>query len=220
MLHTYRGNTDDSSQAFAQRYQDFVRGAVLQSRCKEHPGVLLVKGVTQGLVLVTEYMEDGQLSSLVDAGKLTLSRATHIARQLVSALTFVHMAGLTHRSVCVRSVYVAAGAKVVKLGGFWQAWPANSSTNGPLVTDPALRPPEVVSGQAYTQAGDVWQFGRLLEQLIKATDSSSLTQQPPNVVKAAELLNLIAAQCLSEDPAKRPQWRDVYQSLDMVAKMT
>jgi NIMA (never in mitosis gene a)-related kinase len=120
-----------------------------------------------------EYAEGGDLSARIKyhakyRAHFSESRVLAWFSQLVSAVHTVHTFGLIHRDIKPANVFFVSNK--VKLGDFGVTCNAARSdgTDGrttPIGT-PMYMPPEVVGGDTYHQAADMWALGCVLFEMM------------------------------------------------------
>ena len=151
-----------------------------------------------------------------------------VARQIVSALAYVHSKGIIHRDVKPDNIRVGAGT--VKLVDFGIAKSEELSLTGVgfTVGTPYYMAPEQIRGHKPTPQVDVYGFGVLLFELFTGTRPfegqtvdeifDRILHQPPDLALLVglpvELRELIAG-CTAKDPAARTRgFGDVGARLD------
>ncbi|KAJ8894842.1 hypothetical protein PR048_000149 [Dryococelus australis] len=153
------------------RLSDFHREFHYSYHLSPHPAILSSYSVAfrteRSFVFAQEYAPLGDLAGNVRAGGLGEAPSKHVARQLSSALDFVHSQGLVHGDLKLENVLVfAADMSRVKLCDFGSTRRAGSlvpRTATGCAWQPFL-PPEVcetVCGERYPcrTAADCWQLG-------------------------------------------------------------
>ena len=165
-----------------------------------HPHVVAVFDLVtdaEGQWLVMEYVEGVTLAGLVQRdGALAPEQVSPLLEQAADALAAAHEAGIVHRDVKPSNILVTQDGNV-KLSDFGiaRAEADASLTQTGLVTgSPAYLAPEVASGQAATDASDVWSLG--------ATLFHALSGRPPYEVGD----NLMGAlyRIVHEEPPRLP----------------
>ena len=115
--------------------------------------------------LVMEYVEGPTLAGLVRReGALAPDRAAPLICQAADALAAAHAAGIVHRDVKPSNILVTPDNEV-KLSDFGIARAEADATltqTGLVTGSPAYLAPEVATGQAATDASDVWSLGATL----------------------------------------------------------
>lgn len=185
-----------------------------------HPHVVAVFDLVaddEGQWLVMEYVEGITLAGLVARdGALRPDQVSPLLAQAADALAAAHESGIVHRDVKPSNILVTADGQV-KLSDFGiaRAEADASLTQTGLVTgSPAYLAPEVASGEAATDASDVWSLGatafhalaghppyevgdNLLGALYRIVH-----EEPPRIDDAGWLAPLLEA-TMTRDPADR-----------------
>jgi serine/threonine protein kinase len=115
--------------------------------------------------LLMEHVDGRTLAELVAAeGPLPARRAAAILAQAADALVQAGRAGIVHRDVKPSNIIIRADDHA-KLGDFGIARAASDTAltqTGMVTGSPAYLAPEVASGDAATEASDVWSLGATL----------------------------------------------------------
>ncbi|KAL0874211.1 hypothetical protein Bca101_023916 [Brassica carinata] len=143
-------------------------------RLRHHPNVLKIHEVMATktkIYLVMELAAGGEiLTKVVSSGRLQESEARRYFQQLVSALTFCHREGISHRDVKPQNILLdkEGNLKVSDFG--LSALPEDRSSTGMLHTSCgtlAYTAPEVMAQRAYNgEKADSWSCGVLLYVLL------------------------------------------------------
>eukprot|EP00041_Stephanoeca_diplocostata_P017944 m.371575 g.371575 ORF g.371575 m.371575 type:complete len:1373 (+) comp20868_c0_seq1:275-4393(+) len=118
------------------------------------------------IVAVTEFA-DGELFQIIeDDTKLPLDQVRQIARQLVSALRYLHGNRIMHRDMKPQNILIAKGG-IVKLCdfGFARAMSINTLVLTSIKGTPLYMAPELVREQPYDHTADLWSLGCILYEI-------------------------------------------------------
>lgn len=134
----------------------------------KHPGLLRtfwfgVKANTQPY-LVLELVA-GSIGRLRGSGPLGARFVRKIARDVLSALAFLHEHDIVHRDVSNGNIMVSRDGRVL-LGDFGLVRDRNGSVSGRIEGTPACIPPEVFEGRPHTAASDAYALGVVLYYLV------------------------------------------------------
>ena len=98
---------------------------------------------------------------------LTSDRICLFAMQLLKALNFLHVRGVTHNNICARHVLIANDEPRVRLCDFRSASSASAARLDDLVAGLAYAPPDILMGaRVVSPAVDIWGFGAVFAEMI------------------------------------------------------
>ncbi len=191
----------------------------------QHPNIVSVfdYGEYMGCpYIVMEYLKGEDLRGAIRGNRAgSILERLRIARDIASALEFVHARGIVHRDIKPENIHIDAAGKV-KLMDFGIAKTADLSLTrtGMAMGTPYYMAPEQVRGQPVTVLVDIYAWGLLLYELltgmrsVNAESMEAVFYQILNVpVDQAAMENAgsppavrdLVARCTSKDPAARPQ---------------
>ncbi len=210
-----------------------------------HPSIvpLLTAGEASGLPYYTMPFVEGESlrARLAARGPPARADAVGMLRDVARALAYAHEHGVVHRDIKPDNVLLAGDIAVVTDFGIAKAITAARGEGGSVTLTgvgtalgtPAYMAPEQASGDPTTDArADLYSFGCLAYELLAGEPpfgaramhqilAAHLAEQPPELLaKCPDCppgLAALVMQCLSKDPAQRPQSaRDVVHALDVV----
>ena len=204
----------------ATAYQRTLREAKTAARLN-HPAVVTVYDVAEDegrpwivMQLVSARSLDQVLAT---SGPLSPRRAAEMARQLLSALSVAHAAGVMHRDVKPSNVLIGGDGRAV-LTDFgiatFQGDPKLTQT-GMVMGSPGFTAPERIRGEDATPASDLWSLGATLYAAVEGhgpfekrggaitTMSAIINEDAPEAPTAGALGPVIAA-LLRREPVDRP----------------
>ena len=204
----------------ANAYQRTLREAKTAARLN-HPGVVTVYDVAEDEGrpwIVMQLVHAQSLDQvLATSGPLSPRRAADMGRQLLSALTVAHAAGVMHRDVKPSNVLLARDDRAV-LTDFgiatFQDDPRLTQT-GMVMGSPGFTAPERIRGEDASPASDLWSLGATLFAAVEGhgpfenrgsaitTMSAIINEDAPAAPTAGPLGPVIAA-LLRREPADRP----------------
>jgi eukaryotic-like serine/threonine-protein kinase len=204
----------------ANAYQRTLREAKTAARLN-HPGVVTVYDVAEDggrpwivMQLVSAQSLDQVLAA---SGPLSPRRAAEVGRQLLSALSVAHAAGVMHRDVKPSNVLLGRDDRAV-LTDFgiatFQGDPRLTQT-GMVMGSPGFTAPERIRGEDASPASDLWSLGATLFAAVEGhgpfeqrggaitTMSAIINEDAPSAPSAGALGPVIAA-LLRREPSDRP----------------
>jgi TonB family protein len=186
------------------------------ARALSHPNLIRIfesgRGKLDGtkLLYVVEECAEENLAQILPERALTADETRGMLLPVLHALDFVHSKGLVHGHIQPSNIF-AVGDQV-KLSSDGLSVPGE---NGGAPQSSAYGAPESASS-ASTAAGDVWQLGatlvEVLTQRIRASNGQR-TKAPEIPAALTEPFREIAARCLQIDPGKRWTIADILERL-------
>ena len=204
----------------ANAYQRTLREAKTAARLN-HPAVVTVYDVCEdeGRPWIVMQLVSAQSLDqvLADSGPLSPRRAAEMARQLLSALSVAHAAGVMHRDVKPSNVLLGSDDRAV-LTDFgiatFQGDPKLTQT-GMVMGSPGFTAPERIRGEDASPASDLWSLGATLFAAVEGhgpfekrggaiTTMSAIINEEAPIAPAAGALGAVIAALLRREPADRP----------------
>ena len=138
---------------------------------------------SKGLAVVFEYCPGGSLEEILvarqaEAKRLTESELLNIARQLVDGLSALRAAGIVHRDIAARNIFLSDNFQL-KIGDFGQAKYIGDGKTQTDVGAGASVAVEAKTGQPYDLRVDIFSLGVLLFELMtlrECKDSKAAVQ--------------------------------------------
>jgi len=204
----------------ATAFQRTLREAKTAARLN-HPAVVTVYDVAEdgGRPWIVMQLVDAQSLDqvLAASGPLSPRRAAEMARQLLSALSVAHAAGVMHRDVKPSNVLIGSDDRAV-LTDFGIATFADDpklTQTGMVMGSPGFTAPERIRGEDASPASDLWSLGATVYAAVEGhgpfeqrggaitTMSAIINEDAPEAPTAGALGPVIAA-LLRREPADRP----------------
>ena len=204
----------------ATAFQRTLREAKTAARLN-HPAVVTVYDVVEdgGRPWIVMQLVDAQSLDQVlgDSGPLSPRRAADMARQLLSALSVAHAAGVMHRDVKPSNVLIGSDDRAV-LTDFGIATFADDpklTQTGMVMGSPGFTAPERIRGEDASPASDLWSLGATVYAAVEGhgpfeqrggaitTMSAIINEDAPEAPTAGALGPVIAA-LLRREPTDRP----------------
>ncbi|HEX9484396.1 MAG TPA: protein kinase [Gemmatimonadaceae bacterium] len=201
----------------------------------QHPNILplLSAGEIGGLPYFTMPFVEGESlrHRVVRGGELPLHEAVRFLREVASALSAAHRAGVVHRDIKPDNVLISGGEAMVTDFGVAKALQASSTSNDSVITSigialgtPAYMAPEQASADpSADHRADLYAWGVMAYELL--TGQPPFTGRSPQGMIAAHVtetpeelsrrrpgippaLSALVMRCLAKRPADRPQSAD------------
>jgi serine/threonine-protein kinase len=179
--------------------------------------------------LVMQLLTGKSLSTVLEAGRLPLSKAMYTAACVADALEAAHEAGLTHRDIKPSNIIVrSSGEATVVDFGITRSSDARHdiTTTGVLIGTPAYMAPEALSG-TFDCRSDMYSLGCVLYEMVTGqrpfTGTSwrlvnqHLNEQPAPLrtlrPDAPAELERLVSRLMAKDPTQRPASADLWAAL-------
>ncbi|KDO20698.1 TKL protein kinase [Saprolegnia parasitica CBS 223.65] len=217
-----------------------------------HPKIVRFVGVTwrtvKQLALITEYMERGDLWSLLQEPPMhawldDMSGATKLSllHDVVDGLRYLHSCDpiVFHMDLKAEHVFVSESFEA-KLGAFGSTRATHHAEDVTSTDDEAVvawSAPEVLKGLRYTEKADIYALGVLIATMDtgKAPFANETNQLRASRTRIAvhvmagnatlefrddcpPAVRSMADRCLAYDPRDRPSAKDVYKWIDFIRK--
>ncbi|KAL6072799.1 hypothetical protein QOT17_005346 [Balamuthia mandrillaris] len=194
-----------------------------------HPNVVQLIGLCKDksdVYIITEWVSGGDLKSIIKnpAQQLTWRRKLQIAKDVATAMAFLHKKKLIHRDLKPANLLATEHGtiKVCDLG-FSRTYDEKQKYMT-IAGSATWMAPEVIMGDQYDSSADVYSYGCILISLLsrqkmpKRSPASRfgfkmeqvLGMMPPSCPLA---LSALMANCLNVEPSLRPTFRDVLVEL-------
>ncbi|MGW3954047.1 protein kinase domain-containing protein [Streptomyces sp. NPDC004752] len=224
------GGTDHGRQVARFAREAAVAGGL------SHPNIVTVHDFGSAMYdgrlhayLVMQLLPGKSLSTVLESGRLPLSKAMYTAACVADALEAAHEAGLTHRDIKPSNIIVrSSGEATVVDFGITRSGDARHdiTTTGVLIGTPAYMAPEALSG-TFDYRSDMYSLGCVLYEMVTGrrpfTGTSwhlvnqHLNEQPTPLrtlrPDAPAELERFASRLMAKDPAQRPASGDVWAAL-------
>jgi serine/threonine-protein kinase len=202
----------------------FIREARVVGQLS-HPTIVALHDMgieesSQTPYLVMEYVDGQPLNRIIEKGAVPFPRACAWAGDIAIALGIAHRKGVIHGDVKPANVLINADSRV-KLTDFGMARVARrDAAGGALLGTPAYWCPEQIMGRPQDARSDLFSLGGILYEMLTGQSPFhaeslqavcsrvlSSTPLPPSHTNSSipRALDEIVAQCLSKDPAGRPE---------------
>ena len=151
-------------------YNRFVQEAIATAN-SEHPNIVSVYDFfsnNDDAFLVMSYIEGGSLQDRLKRGRLSLSEALRIARDILGALDFAHQRGIVHRDVKPSNILLSldSHAYLVDFGIALILGKTRITRFGANIGTPDYMSPEQIRGGQLDHRTDVYSFGCVLYEML------------------------------------------------------
>lgn len=186
-----------------------------------HPNIVtlhdMIDDPVLGLCLVFEFVSGETLKDRIDQGASPPLQMAKVAREIGSALSLAHDAGVLHRDVKPENIMLAPyGAKITDFG-IARVPDSTLTKAGGLLGTPAYSAPETISGSNFSASSDQFSLAATLYEAISGKrafpgDDAVMvaarigTEEPKPIATACGLdprVDQVLGRALSKDPARR-----------------
>ncbi|OQR94815.1 serine/threonine protein kinase [Thraustotheca clavata] len=217
---------------------EFYREVAVVSRLR-HPNIVLFLGVAISppkYCLVFEYMENGALTDLIRQRKSSPIDFFRIAREIAMGMNYLHLCSIMHRDLKSGNVLLDAHG-TVKISDFGLSCVLEIGHSSDLTAETGTyrwMAPEVIGHEPYSTKADVYSYGVILWEMIAkdqpfkgmspiqaAFAVARQQMRPAFPAETPDGLRALVEQCWHQDPAQRPTFAHVLDTLPAVrAHMT
>lgn len=164
--------------------------------------------------LIMEYLPGMSLKHLVEKrGGLSPAQTARIGMSLAQGLLYLHerCKPVLYRDLNPGNVQILQDgrAKLLDLG-----CACALGENRDRAGTPGFAPPEQLTGESLSAAGDIYAFGKMLEYMLQSGSLSGKKSGRCGERKCRKTLEALLAECTRRDPEKRPG--DMRFCLDML----
>jgi serine/threonine protein kinase len=140
----------------------------------KHPNIIKLIEIIETnakIYLIFEYNPHNLLSYIQSEKKLSESKARFFFQQLISALNYLHLMGISHRNIKPENILLDEKYSIIKITGFSVSTfcKPGSLLNSPVGTI-IYAPPEMILLQKYDgELNDIWDAGIVLYAMVCGT---------------------------------------------------
>lgn len=198
-----------------------MREVIVLSKCKDKHILQYVECylINDTLWLVTELMDFGQLTNIIDLREALPMQEMHIAyvcRRVLKGLIYLHEKGIVHRDIKSDNILVHQNGSI-KISNFGFAAVLSSAhpTRNSVVGTPFWMAPELIRTENYDYKIDVWSLGITCREMtdgippymdlppMKALFQITTQGVPPLEGTWTDLFRSFLNECLQSDVSKR-----------------
>lgn len=155
------------------------RQEALAASALNHPNILTIYEIGEvdgDSFIATEFVDGKTLRELIDSAPIPIDRCLDIAKQIATALSAAHAAGIVHRDIKPPNIMIRFDG-LVKILDFGVAKftlpnneglsdPAIETTPGTVVGTAAYMSPEQARGNPIDNRSDLWSLGVILYEMV------------------------------------------------------
>ena len=140
----------------------------------KHPNIIKLFEIIETnakIYLISEYNPHNLLSYIQSEKKLSENKARFFFQQLISALNYLHLMGISHRNIKPENILLDEKYSIIKITGFSVSTfcKPGSLLNSPVGTI-IYAPPEMILLQKYDgELNDIWDAGIVLYAMVCGT---------------------------------------------------
>ncbi|CAE8700367.1 unnamed protein product, partial [Polarella glacialis] len=175
-----------------------LRGELEMYQKLEHEHIVSYLGhEVQGrqLYIFLEYMPEGTLRDKIqEFGAFQESLCSALAEQILLGLEYLHEQQVLHRDLKCSNLLLDVSGRV-KISDFGcSRWIEKGDQAKTLIGSPYWLPPELLVGDSYDQAADIWSFGCTVVELLTGKIPWSTQVTADNPLAAAHQIRMLTAQ--------------------------
>jgi len=198
------------------REAESIQNEILMQKTSGHHNIVAYKGAymkASQLWVVMEYLNGGSLTDLISVCRMSEPQIAAVCRDIVKALIYVHSMKRIHRDIKSDNILLNMFGEV-KLADFGYCAQLTESVTkrNSVVGTPYWMAPELIRGQDYSTAVDIWSLG--IATLEMAEGEPPYIEYPP--LRALFLIATNGSPGLKE-PEK---WSDVFKDFLRLCTIT
>lgn len=193
-----------------------LQNEILMQKTSGHANIVQYRGAymqNQQLWVVMEYLNGGSLTDVISVCKMTEPQIAAVCKEIVKALIYIHSLKRIHRDIKSDNILLGKNGEV-KLADFGYCAQLTETVNkrNSVVGTPYWMAPELIRGQDYGAAVDIWSLG--IATLEMAEGEPPYIEHPP-----LRALFLIATN--GSPGLKQPeQWSEIFKDFLRVCTTT
>lgn len=219
--------------SYSFRLEDFLKEVAIMG-LMSHPNLLKLEGACiiprsgeSTFMIATELMHKGTLWDVIKKSHpLPPHSIIKYALSVAYGLAYLHSFDMIHRDIKAANILVDRDDNA-KVGDFGLSRVISTMNMTAVAGTPKWESPEILAGEPYTSASDVYSYGMMLFELVSGEEPFAEVQTIVELVKTvyekklkpkipASCPNNIAAlikDCLNNSPKKRPTMDQVIEIL-------
>jgi len=158
-----------------------IQNEILMQKTSPHPNIVAYKGAymkNSQLWVVMEYLNGGSLTDLISVCRMTEPQIACVCKEIIKALIYIHNMMRIHRDIKSDNILLSTEGDV-KLADFGYCAQLTETANkrNSVVGTPYWMAPELIRGQEYSTAVDIWSLG--IATLEMAEGEPPYIEYPP-----------------------------------------
>jgi serine/threonine protein kinase len=177
--------------------------------------------------MVLEYAENGNLRKHLDINynKLIWESKIIYLYDIITGLGYIHENNLIHRDLHIGNILKFKSKTAIADMGLCRPANCNAQKNNVYGVLPYIAP-EILLGQSYTKAADIYSFGIIMYEVISGLPPFHDVGHDENLaikicqglrprfnIKVPQLIVHLIKSCLDANPLKRPEAKDIRRTL-------
>ncbi len=170
LISQYTGGEEEKVRRFRQE--------ALAASALNHPNILTIYEIGEvggSNFIATEFVDGRTLRELIDDNAISMGQSLDVAKQVATALSAAHAAGIVHRDIKPANIMIRADGlvKILDFGVAKFTQPNEASNESFLETTPgtvvgtaAYMSPEQARGNQIDNRTDLWSLGVILYEMI------------------------------------------------------
>jgi hypothetical protein len=170
------------------------------------------------LIIVTEFMSKGSLTSLLEnESDLSFRKRFQIVCDVAAGMRRIHDHNFIHRDIRPDNILIDSyyTAKIGDMGISKLLETRNKHNT--LIGCPPYLPPEFFTGN-YDQKLDIFTFGLTLNIIFNGRHNKENRLRHFEIIKQADVCREYVNVCTNPDPTKRPESKMISENLEMLKK--
>lgn len=151
-------------------YMKYIEREISVLKGVRHPFIVGFSGVClhdTGLYIVTEYVDGGDVRNLLKGGNVPWSRRIQVASDLAKAMFYLHSKKIIHRDLKAKNLLIGTDGRLRLCDfGFARLSEFRIKRGMTICGTPGFVAPEIMMGDDYYEACDVFSYGNVLAELI------------------------------------------------------
>ncbi|GES87585.1 kinase-like domain-containing protein [Rhizophagus clarus] len=216
---------------------EFMNEITLHYKVNFHKSVIKLYGITQdpeteNYIMVLDYAENGNLRSYLNTSynELSWNKKLNYLHSIAHGLKNIHEKGLIHQDLHIGNILRLKNITCIADMGFCKPvdYDALENTKNKIYGVLPYVSPEILRGQNYTEAADIYSFGIIMYEVISGLPPYHDVSHDYNLaikickglrprfnIKVPQLVVQLIKRCLDADPLNRPKAEKIKETLSL-----